>query len=205
MTKIQNMLSRLLADSELFQQEIGSRRPGAVSSLIEALESAKDALRGGQALAELVRDDFNSRFFIESAYEQIENALGMINHDADLKDQLAEIIGLLAELSGQRARARAAQENRNAAFAIFEDYLKRLISWDAETIDRNLSSGYVDTEHGICGELSFNDGRGYIHVKTVFERTVFYVTPTNGRTETFELTIEEEREFLAAMAEVYAL
>ena len=204
MTKIQNMLSRLLADSELFQQEIGSRRPGAVSSLIEALESAKNALRDGQALAK-INSDFNSRFFVESAYEQIESALGMINHDADLADQLAQIIGLLAELSGQRARDKAAQENRNAAFAIFEDYLKRLISWDAETIDRNLGYGYVDTDHGVCGELSFNGGRGYIHVKTVFERTVFYVTPTNGHTETFELSIEEQREFLAAMAEVYAL
>lgn len=206
MTKIQSMISRALADSDLIQHE-SNRRPGAVSSLIEALEGAKDALCDGQTLAELAkRDDaFNTQFYVESAYEQIESALALIDRDDDLADQLAQIIGLLAELSEQRARDRAAQENRNAAYVLFKEYFDRLVRLDAQTVDNNLKYGYVGTEHGICGELSFNDNRGYIYVETSFSNTTFCITPTNGRRESFELEIREEADFLAAMAEMYAL
>lgn len=206
MTKIQTMISALLADSELIQRE-SERRPGAVSSLIEALEGAKDALCDGQTLAELAkrRHAFNTQRYVESAFDQIQNALDLLNRDDGLEDQLAQIIGLLAELSEQRARDRAAQENRDAAYKLFKEYFDELTVNTAETLDRNLKEGYVDTEHGVCGELSFNDNRGYIYVETVFDNTTLYVTPVNGRRESFELDSEEEAEFLAAMAEVYAL
>lgn len=202
MTKIQSIIAHALASSDLVKSE-NARRERADSTervtLRSELTAAAEALCDG-AYLETLPEELRKRWAIEAAHEALESACDIAENADFFEDELADLVMRLWELKRLKAEDEKRQRNREQAFALFKECYSDVINNTPDCVDDNNAPGFVDTEMGVCGELAFNYQKGYVYVATVYEETTFFVTPNDGRTEHFSLDKDENRAFLAAIA-----